>query len=913
MIRTIICTIMAISLAGSAFARESLQGPTELIGWNREKAQEGYTLFAAKGTSYLIDMEGQVVHTWPIGTTPQLLNSGNLLDASKDDPSGFGGFRELDWEGRVVWQYNESREGYAPHHDWVRIFNKKLGRETMLYIANRSISHAQAIAAGCDPRRGPYSGAQMDAIVEIDLQGNIIWEWWFFDHIVQDLNPTKANYVGEGRTVADYPHRININLPGRPLKRDWLHCNSLDYNAELGQIVINSVQGEFYVIDHDGTFIAGDPEASIRLAAGPKGDFLYRFGDPARYEQGDRPAILEDWTQSTSGHKQIGGSHDVQWIDPGLPGEGNFLIFNNGQFLFERTPQSYILEIDGMRDAKGNHTDQYINPPDAGYFRWTHPSRDSHKTPRLVSNQVVWMYYSRSNQALFSQIGSGAQRLPNGNTLICAMTEGHFVEVTPDGDCVWEYINPITNTGVVRELTDAFPMSNAVFRAYRYTKDHPALKGRILAPKGTITKLAERGILPKSRMSPMDPQRDNHRRLEPRREEQPAGPQRKPAEDTQGPFQFTEGPVVDSAGNVFFTDVRANRIYRRSSQGEVSLVMEQTDGANGLAIDRDGILLLCQGSAGRVVRLERDRTLTVLAERYNGSRLNQPNDLWVAPNGGIYFTDPVYGRKLSQDGEHVYYIRPKTGELIRVADDLVRPNGLAGTADGKTLFITDHGGGKTWSYAIQEHGTLTNKKLFADIGGDGLALDRQGNLYLAAARGIVILDSQGHPVREISVPEAPTNVCLIENETKLFVTARTSIHVIPLEDERRPISLSPKGRPTEDGSRQPWLLVHAGELDANGNRSLSRAELTRGANMAFSAADINHDGRLSEEEYNPPSGQLPRHTMGGYLHTHSTELDANGDTHITREELKIHLDTIFTKIDTDHNGAIPVETGGQSR
>ena len=296
------------------------KAPPSCSTWNKEKAFNGYTLFGVGGTSYLIDMQGRVVHTWPLGTNPRLLENGNLLDATRDDPSGFQGFQEVDWDGRVVWEYREQREGYAPHHDWVRIFNKKLGAPTTLYIANKSISDEQAIAAGADPGNGPYDGAQMDAIVEVDMQGKVVWEWCFFDHVVQDLDPAKANYVGQGKTIADYPGRINVNLPGRPPKRDWLHCNAVDYNAELGQIVTSSVQGEIYVIDHDKTFVAGDPQASIKAAAGPAGDFLYRFGDPARYAQGDPPRVLENWDSATSGDKQIGGCHDVHWIRPGTAG-----------------------------------------------------------------------------------------------------------------------------------------------------------------------------------------------------------------------------------------------------------------------------------------------------------------------------------------------------------------------------------------------------------------------------------------------------------------------------------------------------------------------------------------------------------------------------------------------------------------
>ncbi|MBT4822784.1 MAG: hypothetical protein HN742_13665 [Lentisphaerae bacterium] len=476
-----------IAACSVTHAYESLRGPTELLHWDKEKAYPGYTLFAAHGTTSLVDMEGQVVNTWRMGTNPRLLDNGHILDATRDDPSGFQGFQQLDWDGKDVWRYTESREGYAPHHDWVRIHNKALNAPTTLYIANRSISHEQAISAGCDPRNGPYRGAQMDAVVEIDMDGNVVWEWWFFDHVVQDVDPTKANYVGDGKTIADYPGRINVNLPGRPLKRDWLHCNSLDYNAETGHTVINSVQGEFYVIDHDGTFVAGDSLASIAKAAGTGGDFLYRFGDPARYGQGNPPRILEDWTQATSGHKQMGGAHDVQWIRPGLPGAGHLMVFNNGQYLFDRTSQSSVLEINPFLGAGGNKMDTYVNPPDAGYesVRFSH---DTHKPPRAISRQILWSYQSKSNQGFFSHIGAGCQRLPNGSTLVCSDTEGHLFEVTADGQVVWEYINPVTKTfGTVKVLGDALPMTNAVFRTYRYGSDHPALKSRDLTPKGTIT------------------------------------------------------------------------------------------------------------------------------------------------------------------------------------------------------------------------------------------------------------------------------------------------------------------------------------------------------------------------------------------------------------------------------------------
>ncbi|MBI5684565.1 MAG: aryl-sulfate sulfotransferase [Verrucomicrobia bacterium] len=485
--------ILSAMLATAAFGYERLQGPTELLFCNKEKALNGYTLFGVGSRTFLLDMEGRVVHTWAIGTNPHLLDNGNILDASKDDPSGFSGFTEVDWDGKKVWEYTEKREGYAPHHDWVRIFNKKLNAPTTLYIANKSISYEQAVAAGADPKKASQEGGQMDAVVEVDMQGNVIWEWCFFDHVVQDLDPSKPNHVGAGKTVADHPGRININMPGRPLKRDWLHCNSMDYNAESGHIVINSVQGELYVVDHDGTFVAGDPKASIAKAAGPAGDFLYRFGDPARYAQGDPPRVLENWDNATTGHKQMGGSHDVHWIRPGLPGPGHIMVFNNGQYLYQRTPGSSILEINPFLDASGRDTGKYVNPPDAGYRRETY-DHDTHNQPRQISKQVVWSYSSVNSHGFFSHIGSSGQRLPNGNAFICSDTEGHFFEVTDKGELVWEYINPVTRDGAVKTLGDVLPMTNSAFRAYRYAADHPAFKGRDLTPKGTITERAAQGI-----------------------------------------------------------------------------------------------------------------------------------------------------------------------------------------------------------------------------------------------------------------------------------------------------------------------------------------------------------------------------------------------------------------------------------
>ncbi|MFN7989652.1 MAG: aryl-sulfate sulfotransferase [Thermoanaerobaculia bacterium] len=475
--------LLPVPAAAASYA--ALQRSTELQYWDASRAQSGYTFFGVGGTTYLLDMEGRVVHTWPIGTNPHLLSDGSVLDASTDDPSGFGSFKQVAWDGTTLWTYKETRSTYHPHHDFTRIWNPKLKAYTTLFIANKDLTYAQLVAAGADPSRTPSTGGQMDAIVEVDATGTVVWEWCFFDHVVQDFDATKPNYVGSGKTIASYPNRLNINLTGHNLKGDWLHCNSLDFNPALDQVVVNSVQGEFYVIDHGNTFVAGNPTSSIALAATSAGDFLYRFGDPARYGQGEKPRILDDWTLSTTGNKQLGGSHDIQWIPEGLPGAGHFLVFDNAEYLSEHTSQSYVMEIDPYLDASGNDTGHYVNPPDAGYVTVTSPAVTD-KTPKQVSRQVVWTYASKSSLTLFATIGSSAQRLPNGNTLVCGDNDGYVSEVTSAGAAVWEYIVPITKSGKLLVLGDRIPMTNSIFRAYRYLSTDPALAGRTLTGGTTI-------------------------------------------------------------------------------------------------------------------------------------------------------------------------------------------------------------------------------------------------------------------------------------------------------------------------------------------------------------------------------------------------------------------------------------------
>ena len=248
-------------------------------------------------------------------------------------------------------------------------------------------------------------------------------------------------------------------------------------------------------------------------------------------------------------------------------------------------------------------------------------------------------------------------------------------------------------------------------------------------------------------------------------------------------FIFTEGPAVDADGNVFFTDIPNSRIHRWSTDGKLSTFRENTGRANGLFFDRDGNLLCCEGGARQLTSVTPDGKVTVLANDYDGKKLNSPNDLWIDPQGGIYFSDPRYGdmSDLEQDGFHVYYLSPDRKKLTRVVDDRVKPNGVLGTKDGKLLYVADAGDGKTYVYKILGSGQLGERKLIAPVGSDGMTLDEHGNLYLT--RGAVrVYSPSGESLGTIEVPEGPANVVFGGKDRKtLFITARKGFYAIPMK------------------------------------------------------------------------------------------------------------------------------------
>lgn len=263
-----------------------------------------------------------------------------------------------------------------------------------------------------------------------------------------------------------------------------------------------------------------------------------------------------------------------------------------------------------------------------------------------------------------------------------------------------------------------------------------------------------------------------------------------------GDFKFTEGPAGDAVGDVYFADIPNNRILKWSLDGKLSTFIENSGGANGLYFDKKGNLLACQGDARRLVSISPAGQITVIADQYNGKKFNSPNDLWIDPKGGVYFTDPRYGNRegMEQDGEHVYYLTPDRKSILRVISDMVRPNGLIGTPNGRTLYVTDNGAGKTYSYSVARDGSLTDKQLFAPEAADGMTIDNQGNVYLTT-KVVAVYNRKGEKTEEIQVPEPPANATFAGKDNgTLFITARTSLYAVEMQVKGAASPVRPEGQ-----------------------------------------------------------------------------------------------------------------------
>jgi gluconolactonase len=241
-------------------------------------------------------------------------------------------------------------------------------------------------------------------------------------------------------------------------------------------------------------------------------------------------------------------------------------------------------------------------------------------------------------------------------------------------------------------------------------------------------------------------------------------------------------------GNVFLKDQPNDKILKWSPDGTVSVYMEGAGRSNGLYFDNNGNLLSCADLNNELWLIDKSKKVTVLVKDFEGKKLNGPNDLWADAKGGIYFTDPFYKRdywsrtEKEIEKENVYYLSPDGKTLTIAASDFVRPNGIVGSGDGKILYVADINARKTYSFKINPDGTLTDRKLFTEMGSDGMTTDNKGNLYLTG-KGVTVFDPSGKQIEHISIDEPWTaNVCFGgKGQKMLFITASKSVYTLKMK------------------------------------------------------------------------------------------------------------------------------------
>jgi hypothetical protein len=443
---------------------------TQTVGLflNTTNAWLGYTLMAPMHhtNTYLINNDGQVVHRWQSayepGRSAYLMTNGHLFRAGmvkQGGPSTGGGeggrIEEYDWDGNLVWAIDYYSPTYIHHHDF-----KVLPNGNVLLLVAEKKTLAEVIAAGfntnlLDPSIFTQGYMLPDCLVEVTptrpYGGTVVWEWHLWDHMIQDYTPTKNNYG----VVADHPELIDVNGTGQRIPQFWNHVNGIDYNAQLDQVML-SIRGnsELFIIDHQLTTAQAASHTGGRYGKG--GDILYRWGNPAQYNRG------------TAANQQLYQQHHTHWIETNCPGAGNILIFNNGI-------------------GRGYSTINQIVPPVDGAGNYTLATGAAFGPP-----SPVWTYTATPPTYFYSAEISGAQRLPNGNTLICEGIKGNLFEATAAGQTVWRYLCPVTTT--IMTQGEAIPIDpartdqfmNAVFRVTRYATNYAGLVGRGLTPQGTI-------------------------------------------------------------------------------------------------------------------------------------------------------------------------------------------------------------------------------------------------------------------------------------------------------------------------------------------------------------------------------------------------------------------------------------------
>jgi len=471
------CFVLPVSALGQPPGPEGVFDLDEPRGL-RLKADElapGYVLFSPtlSGTTYLINMDGQVVQTWESNYTEAsaayLLDNGNLLRGGRNpnspvsfDDNGQGGhIQEFSWQGDLVWDFSFNTETHLLHHDI-----EVLPNGNVLAIAWELKSAEEARQAGRRPELIPQQGLWPDMILEFQPEppngARIVWQWHAWDHLVQNFDPSADNYGNP----AERPGLIDVNLnppfgaeAGGP-SPNLMHTNAVEYNAELDQILLSVPNfSEIWIIDHSTTTEEASGHMGGRWNKG--GDLLYRWGNPQNYRRGDQEAQL------------LGRQHDPRWIPEGFPGAGNILVFNNNEF-----------HPNGVRTSVFE-----IIPPitDHGYVL-------ENGRP-FGPDGPVWSY--SNTDSFFSPFLSGTHRMQNGNTFITSGPRGRFLEVTSAGKIVWDYWSPYS--GDVHILNGSppaapIPMIYSVFRATKIPPNHPGLAGRELRPLERQPEVASPGI-----------------------------------------------------------------------------------------------------------------------------------------------------------------------------------------------------------------------------------------------------------------------------------------------------------------------------------------------------------------------------------------------------------------------------------
>lgn len=424
-----------------------------------EEAYDGYTLFSSHKNTFLINNCGQVINQWSSDYLPghsvYILPNGNLIRAGRKDTStitfgGVGGIVEMfDWDGNLVWEFVYSSDDYRLHHDIYPMPNGNI-----LVLAATVMSNEETILAGRDPNL--VSGAGIlynEQILEIKPIGtndySIEWEWNFNDHLIQDYDDTKNNYG----FIEEHPEKLDINfLNDRIPAENWLHVNSIQYDETLDQIVISSRNlSELFIIDHSTTTeeASGDTGGTY----GKGGDFLYRWGNPVAYRQGN-----ED-------NRTLFGQHFPHIIKPGLKDEGKIILFNNGT---DREPAfSEVMIFSAPTTSPGIYTYE----PDSSYG----------------PEAAEFTYSSNEDNNFTSGILSGAIRLPNENLLICDGNSGRLFEITATNDIVWNYIIPMNNTtGEISSQGDVLESGNSTFKGIKYSTDYEGFTGKDVTPGDPI-------------------------------------------------------------------------------------------------------------------------------------------------------------------------------------------------------------------------------------------------------------------------------------------------------------------------------------------------------------------------------------------------------------------------------------------